>query len=150
VSALKHPNSKEGLLAASNWETLTVSPRVLLIDDEPAAVLPLIALLRHLDVQSIYTPDMEAALDQLENQIDLIIMDWIYPEYEGNLILETLGNLGDAELPPIIIYSGLESHHFEIPHHTTHMIEGIWKKPMRLNEMAKELNRKLYFGSKNE
>lgn len=126
------------------------TPRVLLIDDEPGSVLSLMALLNNFSVKPTYAPDLEAAMEYFGPGFDLIIMDWIFPECEGDQILKEIASCGLEALPPVVIHTGLDPHHLEVPPHLVYLIEGFWKKPMSLHKASAELSRILYMGGQDE
>ena len=131
-------------MRAAIYPSLNVSPmpiRALVIDDEPYSILPLISLLNRLGIVTRYTSDAENASVELQmEKYDLIIMDWVYSENDGDEVLRFIREILPNEcMVPVVIYSGLEGCQFEVPEEYSDMITYVWKKPMRPDEIIRDL-----------
>jgi signal transduction histidine kinase/CheY-like chemotaxis protein len=80
--------------------------RALAIEDEAYNRLVLAHYLAKLGISAVWTEDGESAFAAAQSQpFDVIIMDWLLPDMEGNVLLEKLRTCPSATLPPIIVLS---------------------------------------------
>lgn len=80
--------------------------RVLIVEDDPAQMEGLRALLASRDVETIGAGTAAAAFDICQSQtVDCIVLDMTLPDASGFDLLERLDGDGTAAFPPVIVYT---------------------------------------------
>ncbi len=95
--------------------------RVLVVDDQPEALLVLVDLLTALGVGAAHDQEIacasggEAALAMVRQALevglpyDLLLLDWVMPEMDGGALLQALKNSGMAHPPLSVVVSAYDS-----------------------------------------
>ncbi len=82
----------------------SLRPTVLAVDDEKAARLLMVALLKDLDVDTVTASGGEEALSVLkERRIDCVVTDLNMPDLDGLELLQEIKKNGGAAGPPVMI-----------------------------------------------
>ncbi len=82
--------------------------RVMVIDDDPAALALMQATLRHLGLEVICQQDARAALQALDqHQPDAIILDLMMPEFDGFAVLDALRRMPRWRDTPVFIWTSM-------------------------------------------
>ncbi|MFN4059381.1 MAG: response regulator [Paracoccus hibiscisoli] len=80
--------------------------RVLIVEDDPAQMLGLKALLSSDEVETVGAGTAAAALEICRTQtVDCIVLDMTLPDASGFDVLERLDQDGTASFPPVIVYT---------------------------------------------
>jgi signal transduction histidine kinase/DNA-binding response OmpR family regulator len=83
--------------------------RVLVVEDDPAQLEGLQALLGSHDVQTIGVRSAADCLQQLKHEtFDCMVLDLSLPDASGYSLLETLSRDDTYSFPPVIVYTGRE------------------------------------------
>lgn len=127
-------------------ETLSASPletpahlKVLVIEDDPTALLILEKSMRSMGCQVDLVNDPEKALDQVQEQdYDLVILDWCLPYMDGHEFLKKAndllsqknrGNFG-AKSIPLVICSSKNSDEINLPLVSNFLFCQYWNKAL--------------------
>lgn len=108
--------------------------KVLLIDDQPAAIQPLNVILANLGIQPTIVFDGFSARREISKQkFDLIIIDWNMPDLNGAECLSFSDTTlylqpGNKKATPYVTYSGLEQNQLDLPNTVFFRHVGHWPK----------------------
>lgn len=109
ISYMMKPVRRDDLAGAiRNLETRLEQRlrRVLIVEDDPAQMLGLKALLTSDGVETVGAGTAAAALDICRTQtVDCIVLDMTLPDASGFDLLEQLDGDGTASFPPVIVYT---------------------------------------------
>lgn len=109
ISYMMKPVSRDQLAhAIRNLETRLEQRlrRVLIVEDDPAQMLGLKALLSSDEVETVGAGTAAAALEICRSQtVDCIVLDMTLPDASGFELLEQLDQDGTASFPPVIVYT---------------------------------------------
>ncbi len=144
ISYMMKPVRRDDLATAiRNLETRLEQRlrRVLIVEDDPAQMLGLKALLTSDGVETVGAGTAAEALQVCRSQtVDCIVLDMTLPDASGFEVLEQLDGDGTASFPPVIVYTARvlsEAEEQRLRRYSTSIIIKGAKSPERLiNEVT--------------
>jgi DNA-binding NtrC family response regulator len=112
---------------------------VLVVDDEPAVLAVVSAMLEELGYQTITARSGEKAVDLFRarhSTIDLVLLDWIMPGVGGQQAWQTMQQIDDSV--PVLFSSG-HSDTATLDRSATRGRIGFIRKPYRLEELSEQV-----------
>jgi CheY-like chemotaxis protein len=148
-SFVTKPATTEGLEEALARIRAFSSPRrkrLLIVEDDRAERLSLLALLGHDDIDIITVDSGEAALRTLsEETVDCVVLDLRLPDISGFEVLERLGSEPALREVPVVVFTGKELSEADEEHLRTLarsvVIKGVESPERLLDETALFLHR---------
>lgn len=120
-------------------------PKVLIIDDDMEAIIPIEMIFRDMGCITSFAIDRDEAINKLKHMpADIIILDWMLDRITGGELIRNISLEGEAFTiehgykPKVITYSGLEDKQIAFP--KNHWFEHIkhWNKPIKFDEVSSE------------
>lgn len=87
-----------------NTDSISFSPTITVVDDDPSLLNVMTMLLQHIGVVPITFPDGVSALNHLkQNTPDLIILDLMLPDINGLDVLRIVRRMRHLDYTPVLI-----------------------------------------------
>lgn len=112
--------------------------KVLLVDDHLEDTHIAKAILLGLNCAVDIARSGEEALRLIESEkYDLIVLDWSMPILDGGDTLRMLeGRCEDGRVTPVVIHSGMDPNHIELPWTKKFQFVEFWSKPTGIREVS--------------
>lgn len=135
IKPVKRDDLAEVLHSLEEKLTRTVR-RVLIVEDDPVQRDAVSRLLASGEVETVGVGTAAECLEQLRNQtFDCMVLDLTLPDASGFSLLETISREGEAEVPPVIVYTGRDlspDHEQQLRRYSSSIIIKGAKSPERL------------------
>ena len=125
---------------------LSDGAKVLIIEDNITDLLPIKMLLNKNGCNVTTGLDGQSAVEHLvKYNYDLLILDWVMPDFSGNQALEYAQKLideggGSNNIQHFIAFSGLSEEDLNIPDIKNFKFVSHWKKPISAGELQTKIN----------
>jgi CheY-like chemotaxis protein len=124
---------------------------VLIIDDSPSSVQPLIFALKHMKIEVDYTYNEFVGLEWLiTNSYELVIIDWSMPDIGGQKLLLQAdiarflsGEHDEADSAKYVIYSSYQKEQIDLPFTVYFQPIDHWHKGSNIPELCQKTKKLL-------
>jgi len=120
-------------------------PKVLIIDDDMEAIVPIEMIFRDMGCLTSFAIDRDEAINKLKHiPADIIILDWMLDRITGGELIKNISLEGEAFTiehgykPKVITYSGLDDKHISFPKNRWFEHIQHWNKPINFDEVTTE------------
>ena len=121
--------------------------KILIVEDQVSDILPVKAILEDMGYVIDIGFDGRGAVENLVKQdYDLVILDWLMPDFCGGEALEFAQKMIDeggqesSITIPFIAYSGLKTEKLDVPETKNFQMIDHWQKPMNVVELTKKIH----------
>jgi CheY-like chemotaxis protein len=123
-------------------------PKVLIIDDDLEAIIPIEMVFREMGCLTSFAIDQKEAIRKLKSiPSDIIVLDWMLDNTTGGELIKNISLEGEAFTiehgykPKVITYSGLEDEQITFPDNEWFEHVNHWTKPINFEKISEEARR---------